>query len=83
LSSNALLENGSEYFFDTNDPQIFIHFDAFTPIQIEEVRIQLDYLTGGLQAALDLLKQKTTIFSEHQQALQHKQGEALATNPSV
>ncbi len=78
LSSNALFESATEYIFDTDDPQVFIHFDDYAPVELNEVSIKLDYLKDGFKLPLDLLKQKNSTIVEYQQALQHKEGELTA-----
>jgi glycosyltransferase involved in cell wall biosynthesis len=66
LTSNAFRHNGSEFLFDTLDPQIFIHSDESAYLQPDALILAVEYLKRGESAVISF---KSVILEEHAQQL--------------
>ncbi len=72
ICSNAKIVENHDYFFDTNDSQIFIDLIAGNDFELDEVRIELEYLKYKNEAIVEALGLKDEIIKNTFQAFEQE-----------
>ena len=79
-SSNGILNNDLHYFSDTADPQINFVIDNNENFEMDEVRIEIEYISKGIDFLPDVIKRKNDTLDTLQKHLAELNKAVLSGN---